>query len=55
MVNLKRPVNPVIQSFRSKNILVGRPFPPMTEFLRVSIGTPDEMKRFSAAFKEIMV
>jgi histidinol-phosphate/aromatic aminotransferase/cobyric acid decarboxylase-like protein len=27
----------------------------MTEFLRVSIGTPDEMKRFSAAFKEIMV
>jgi histidinol-phosphate/aromatic aminotransferase/cobyric acid decarboxylase-like protein len=34
-------------------VLVGRPFPPMTEHLRVSVGTADEMNRFMTAFKEI--
>jgi histidinol-phosphate aminotransferase len=54
MVHIKRPVVPVIEEFRKKGVLVGRPFPPMTEHLRVSIGTPDEMKRFMVAFKEVM-
>ena len=30
-----------------------RPFPPMLEHLRVSVGTAEEMDRFVAAFKEI--
>ena len=54
MVNLRRPVMPVISAFRQKGILVGRPFPPMHDYLRVSVGTPDEMERFLAAFKEIL-
>jgi histidinol-phosphate aminotransferase len=54
MVHLKRNVVPVIEAFRQKGVLVGRPFPPMTQHLRVSIGTPDEMQRFQVAFKEIM-
>jgi histidinol-phosphate aminotransferase len=54
MVHLKRPVQPVIAAFQKKGVLVGRPFPPMLEHLRVSIGNPDEMTRFQAAFKEIM-
>ena len=33
--------------------MVGRPFPPMTTHMRVSIGTADEMDRFMKAFKEI--
>lgn len=33
--------------------MVGRPFPPMLEHLRVSIGTAEEMDRFMAAFKQI--
>jgi histidinol-phosphate aminotransferase len=53
MVHLKRPVVPVIEEFRKKGVIVGRPFPPMNEHLRVSIGNPDEMTRFSKAFKEI--
>ena len=36
-----------------KGVLVGRPFPPMTTHMRVSIGTADEMARFMTAFKEI--
>ena len=53
MVHIKRPVQPVIEEFRKKGVLVGRPFPPMLEHLRVSIGTPEEMTRFTTAFKEI--
>jgi len=55
MVHLGRDVRPVIQAFRQRGILVGRPFPPMLEHLRVSVGAPDEMSRFLAGFKEIMV
>ncbi|HLG04735.1 MAG TPA: aminotransferase class I/II-fold pyridoxal phosphate-dependent enzyme [Gemmatimonadales bacterium] len=54
MVHLRKPVQPVIEEFRKKGVLVGRPFPPMLEHLRVSIGTPDEMGRFMVAFKEIL-
>jgi histidinol-phosphate aminotransferase len=54
MVHLKKPIQPVIEEFRKKGVLVGRPFPPLTEHLRVSIGTPEEMARFMVAFREIM-
>ena len=54
MVHLKRPVQPVIDEFKKKGVLVGRPFPPLNEHLRVSIGTPDEMNRFMVAFRDIM-
>ena len=54
MVHLGRPVQPVIEAFRKKGVLVGRPFPPLTEHLRVSVGTVDEMSRFLTAFKEIV-
>ena len=53
MVHLGRPVQPVIEEFRQKDILVGRPFPPMVEHLRVSIGTAEDMDRFMVAFKQI--
>jgi histidinol-phosphate aminotransferase len=48
-----RQVQPVIEEFRAKKVLVGRPFPPMTDHMRVSVGTPEEMTRFVTAFKEI--
>jgi histidinol-phosphate aminotransferase len=54
MVHLRRPVQPVIEDFKKKGVLVGRPFPPMLEHLRVSVGTAEEMGRFMTAFKEIM-
>src|SRR5439155_17111280 len=53
MVHIRRHVVPVIEEFRKKGVLVGRPFPPMLEHLRVSIGTAEEMDRFLVAFKEI--
>jgi histidinol-phosphate aminotransferase len=54
MVHLGRRVEPVILEFEKRGVLVGRPFPPMMEHLRVSVGTADEMRRFMVAFKEIM-
>ena len=54
MVSLEgRTVQPVIEEFKTKGILVGRPFPPMINHMRVSVGMPDEMDRFMKAFKEI--
>jgi histidinol-phosphate aminotransferase len=53
MVHIGRQVEPVIAEFDAKGVQVGRPFPPMTTHLRVSIGTPEEMGRFMKAFKEI--
>ena len=54
MVHLRRDVVPVIEAFRSRGVLVGRPFPPMVEHLRVSVGNTDEMDRFLTGFREIV-
>jgi len=54
MVNLRRPVAPLIDEFEKKGVLVGRPFPPLNDHLRVSVGTPDEMDRFMVALKAVM-
>jgi histidinol-phosphate aminotransferase len=48
-----RDVQPVIKEFEQKEVQVGRPFPPMTKHMRISIGREDEMERFMKAFKEI--
>src|SRR5919204_1113705 len=53
MVSIGREIQPVIEEFREKKIMVGRPFPPMTTHMRVSVGTAEEMDRFMKAFKEI--
>src|SRR5437762_10553885 len=53
MVSIGREIQPVIQEFAAKKVAVGRPFPPMTKHMRVSVGTEDEMARFTTAFKEI--
>jgi histidinol-phosphate aminotransferase len=55
MVHVRRQVAPLIDAFRSRGVLVGRPFPPMLEHLRVSVGTPDEMQRFMTAFKDAVL
>jgi histidinol-phosphate aminotransferase len=53
MVSIGREIQPVIEEFRKKGVAVGRPFPPMTTHMRVSIGTAEEMAKFMTAFKEI--
>jgi histidinol-phosphate aminotransferase len=50
---VKTDVTQVGEEFKKREILVGRKFPPMNEWLRVSVGTEDEMNRFMKAFKEV--
>jgi histidinol-phosphate aminotransferase len=40
-----------IVRMRERGIRVGRPFPPMLEYNRVSIGLPEEMERFAEALR----
>ena len=44
-----RPVEQMQKYFLAKGFVIGRAFPPYTDWCRVSIGTPDEMKQFVAA------
>jgi histidinol-phosphate aminotransferase len=53
MVHVGRDVVEVAKEFKKRGVLVGRPFPPMTKHLRVSVGSADEMARFMTAFKEL--
>jgi histidinol-phosphate aminotransferase len=50
MVNTYHPAEEVIQHFRQSNILIGRTFPPMSTYIRISLGRPEEMQRFWQAW-----
>jgi histidinol-phosphate aminotransferase len=43
-----KPVPAMQQFFAAKGFLIGRAFPPYTDWCRVSIGTPEEMQQFCA-------
>ncbi len=48
-------LKPYIKRMKEQGILVGRPFPPMLSYNRVSLGLPEEMERFAEvlpAFRE---
>ncbi|MGH9537832.1 MAG: pyridoxal phosphate-dependent aminotransferase [Terriglobales bacterium] len=46
MTNTQHPVEEVIAHFHHHKILIGRHFPPLDTYIRVSLGTPDEMTAF---------
>jgi len=44
----------VIDALRNRAVEVGRLFPALPNFMRVTIGTGPEMKQFMTAFREVM-
>ncbi len=54
MVNVGGDVAPIIEQFRRRGILVGRRFPSLSTWLRVSVGTRKEMEAFLAALRTIV-
>jgi len=46
MLSTNRPIRTLIGHFRKNNIAIGRPFPPMDTYARISLGKPEEMKEF---------
>jgi histidinol-phosphate aminotransferase len=50
MTNVQHPVGTVIDHFLKHGVLIGRPFPPMDTYIRVSLGLPEEMLAFWRAW-----
>ena len=53
MIDVGGDVQPLIDSFRERRILVGRKFPSLPNWLRVSMGTKPEMQAFVDALRAI--
>jgi histidinol-phosphate aminotransferase len=53
MLDMGTDVKPIIELFRARNVIVGRRFAAMPDFLRVSVGTQPETAAFLAALREI--
>jgi histidinol-phosphate/aromatic aminotransferase/cobyric acid decarboxylase-like protein len=54
MIDIRKPVKPVIQAMRDNKVDVGRVFPALPTHLRVSVGTMAEMQAFVSAFNKVM-
>lgn len=54
MADLRRDVGPVIESLKGRGVEVGRRFPAMPSFLRVTIGTRPQMERFLSALRTVL-
>jgi histidinol-phosphate aminotransferase len=55
MIDLRREVRPIITALGDRRIQVGRVFPALPTFMRVTIGTNSQMKVLLKAFRELMV
>lgn len=53
-VNIKRDSRGFQEACRLKGVQVGRAFPPMTTWARISIGTPEEMDKAVAVFMDVL-
>jgi histidinol-phosphate aminotransferase len=53
MIDMRREVKPLIAAMRQRNVEVGRLFPPLPNFMRVTIGTKPQMESFVAAFQGV--
>jgi histidinol-phosphate aminotransferase len=50
MIAAKKPVLPIIAALADKGVQAGRVFPALPTHLRVTVGTPEQMRRFIEAF-----
>jgi histidinol-phosphate aminotransferase len=54
MVDLKRPAADVRAACRAKGVAVGRPFPPLTTHLRISLGTQPQVDRAKDVLRAVL-
>jgi histidinol-phosphate aminotransferase len=48
------PIRMFQERMQAENVIVGRPFPPLLDWCRISIGSPDEMAMAHAALKKVL-
>jgi histidinol-phosphate aminotransferase len=46
MLATNRPIHALIDYFGKNAVRIGRPFPPLDRYARISLGTPEQMKEF---------
>jgi histidinol-phosphate/aromatic aminotransferase/cobyric acid decarboxylase-like protein len=54
MVNVKRPGRQIIEAMMKEKVYIGRVWPSMPTYVRVSVGTQEEMNKFKTAFLKVM-
>jgi histidinol-phosphate aminotransferase len=54
MIDLRREVRPVIEAMKQKGVEVGRFFPAMPNFMRVTVGTKADMQTFVSVFRRVI-
>jgi histidinol-phosphate aminotransferase len=53
MIDVKRPVRPMIQALGQHGVQVGRVFPALPNHMRVTVGKRPEMETFLTAFRQV--
>jgi histidinol-phosphate aminotransferase len=53
MMDVKRPGGDVVRALAAERVYVGRVWPSWPTHIRVTVGTPDEMAKFKAAFLKV--
>ena len=48
------PIQEFAKACREKGVAVARPFPPMTDYARISMGTLEDMKRAVGVFADVL-
>jgi histidinol-phosphate aminotransferase len=54
MIDVKRPVVPLIKALKDRKVQVGRLFPALPNHMRLTIGKKSEMEGFLSAFKQLV-
>jgi histidinol-phosphate aminotransferase len=54
MVDVKRPGQEVRDAMAKENVMIGRIWPIMPTWVRITVGTQDEMAKFQSAFQKVM-
>lgn len=54
MVDVKRPGMEVVRAMADEKVYIGRVWPAWPTYVRVSVGTRDEMAKFKTAFEKVM-
>jgi histidinol-phosphate/aromatic aminotransferase/cobyric acid decarboxylase-like protein len=54
MIDVKRDVRGVISEMLDRGVAVGRPFPPLNQMLRVTLGTDADMAKFREVFPQVV-
>jgi histidinol-phosphate aminotransferase len=54
LLEVKRPGQEVARAMAAEKVFIGRVWPSMPEWVRVSVGTREEMQKFQAAFLRVM-